>query len=235
VDDLAFLREPERVRIAAASADEPRRRPGRRRSRRVAGAAVAIAVAVAAAAAVGAGAVSARGGASQDAASVRISRGATAPPSPAPVRPIARSPVPPPAGAPFPAPGPGRGLLHHTGGPYVSRAQVVRHVLRDLECSVGSQRRNAPGVVCARVDVAFFARYADAWKLRGAIWAFVDPWAADREMYVVTVWGALPVAGVPYRAGDPAPVELTTVLVDATTGAEMMQGGPPLPAPYADG
>ena len=149
----------------------------------------------------------------------------TAPPTTAEL--VVQSPVPPPRGAPFPV-GAGAGVLAHTGGPYVSRARITATVLAQLECRLGTARRNMPGFTCARVDVAFFDRYADAWKLRGASWALVHAWGADREMYVVTVWGHLT------SAPPSALTEITTVLVDATTGRTMMEGGPPLPAADAD-
>jgi hypothetical protein len=147
---------------------------------------------------------------------------------------ISESPVPPPRGAPFPvAPIGGASVLRHSGGPYVPRSHVAALVLAQLECSLGKARRNMPGFTCARVDVAYFDRYADAWKLRGAIWAFVHTWGPDREMYVVTVWGHLQSdAAVP--GTKPALTEITTVLIDATTGRTMMQGGPPLPAADAN-
>jgi hypothetical protein len=145
--------------------------------------------------------------------------------SPTTARLISQSPVPPAKGAPFPV---GTGVLRHSGGPYRSRARVAAGVLAHLECTLGTARRGMPGFTCARVDIAFFDRYADAWKLRGASWALVHSWAVDREMYVVTVWGHLPSA--PPRAFT----EITTVLIDATTGRTMMEGGPPLPAADAN-
>jgi hypothetical protein len=159
-------------------------------------------------------------------ADVTILPTVSVPTAPAPtVDLISQSPVPPPKGAPFPV---GARGLRHSGGPYLSRARIEASVLAHLECTLGKSRRGMPGFTCARVDVAFFDRYADAWKLRGASWAFVHGWTAGREMYVVTVWGHLPSA--PPRALT----EITTVEIDATTGRTMMEGGPPLPAADAN-
>jgi hypothetical protein len=44
----------------------------------------------------------------------------------------------------------------------------------------------------------------------------------------VTVWGHLT------SDASPAVTEITTVLIDATTGRTMMEGGPPLPSAYAN-
>jgi hypothetical protein len=140
---------------------------------------------------------------------------------------ISRSPVPPARGAPFPIAS-GAGALRRSGGPYLSRSRISAVVLAHLECTLGKARRNMPGFACARVDVAFFDRYADAWSLRGASWVKVSEWAADREMYVVTVWGHL------MSEPKSALTEITTVEIDATTGRTMMEGGPPLPAADAN-
>jgi hypothetical protein len=155
----------------------------------------------------------------------------TAPP--VTVRLISESPVPPAKGAPFPSVASGADVLRHSGGPYISGARVGAKVLAQLECTLGKPRRDMPGFTCARVDVAFFAEYGDAWKLRGASWAFVHRWGADREMYVVTVWGHLE-SEVPRAGAEPALTEITTVEIDATTGRTMMEGGPPLPAADAN-
>ena len=153
---------------------------------------------------------------------------------PTTVRLISENPLPEPLGAPFPVAAIGdAGVLRHSGGPYISRSRVAARVLAQLECTLGKARRNMPGFTCARVDVAYFDRYADAWKLRGAIWAFVHAWGADREMYVVTVWGHLESAAL-VAGAEPALTEITTVLIDATTGRTMMEGGPPLPAADAN-
>jgi hypothetical protein len=139
---------------------------------------------------------------------------------------LVQSPVPLPRGAPFPVAA-GAHVLRRSGGPYVSRSRIVATVLADLQCKLGESRLHMPGFTCARVDVAFFDRYVDAWSVRGASWVNVSDWAADREMYVVTVWGRL--------LSDPTVLtEITTVEIDATTGRTMMEGGPPLPAEYAN-
>jgi hypothetical protein len=147
---------------------------------------------------------------------------------------ISENPVPPAQGAPFPVTPVGdASVLRHSGGPYLSRSRVAAKVLAHLECKLGGARHNMPGFTCARVDVAYFDRYADAWQLRGARWAFVHAWGADREMYAVTVWGHL-VSDVPPVGTKPSLTELTTVEIDATTGRTMMEGGPPLPAADAN-
>ena len=220
-DEYAFLREP-----AERPGPEPEGSPARggRRRRNVAfvGLGVALAVAVVATAAVRLP--------NGDRPTADVTILPTAPPTTA--RLIVQSPVPPPRGAPFPD-GAGASVLRHSGGPYLSRAHVVAMVLAQLECKLGTARRNMPGFACARVDVAFFERYADAWKLRGASWALVHTWGADREMYVVTVWGHLDSASARLGA-RPELTEITTVLIDATTGRTMMEGGPPLPAADAN-
>jgi hypothetical protein len=178
-------------------------------------------VVVVVAAGVGVG-VAHRRGADRPAADVTIHR--DAPPATAQL--ILQNPVPPAEGAPLPRVA--TGALRHSGGPYLSRARVAAMVLAQLECTIGKPRRGMPGFTCARIDVAFFDRYADALTLRGASWVNVPQWAPDREMYAVTVWGHLT------SDTSPAVTEITTVLIDATTGRTMMEGGPPLPAADAN-
>jgi len=213
-DEHAFLRDSPLAPLDPAG-------PGREISthrRRVALAALAF---VLVAAGVGVG-IAHRHGADRPAADVTIHREAP----PTTVQLILQNPVPPPKGAPPPRVT--TDALRHSGGPYLSRSRVAAMVLAQLECTIGKPRRGMPGFTCARIDVAFFDHYADALKLRGASWVNVSQWAPDREMYVVTVWGHL--------ASDtsPAVTEITTVLIDATTGRTLMEGGPPLPAADAN-
>jgi hypothetical protein len=219
LDEYAFLRDAPVAR--PGSERDGARELGGRRRRNVVVLVLGLAVA---AAGVGAAAMHLPHG-DEPAADVTILP--TAPPTapPTTTEPISQNPVPPPRGAPFPV---GAGGLRHSGGPYVARSRIAASVLARLECSLGRSRRGMPGFTCARVDVAFFARYADAWKLRGASWVFVHAWGADREMYVVTVWGHLP------SAPPAALTEITTMEIDATTGRTMMEGGPPLPAADAN-
>ena len=178
-DEHAFLREP--AERPGPAPEGGHARGGRRRRNVVlVGLGVAFAVAVVATAAVRLP--------NGDRPTADVTILPTAPPTTAQL--IVQSPVPPPRGAPFPV-GPATVVLRHSGGPYISRSRVAAMVLAQLECKLGTARRNMPGFTCARVDVAFFARYADAWKLRGASWALVHTWGADREMYAVTVWGHL--------------------------------------------
>lgn len=216
-DEHAFLRDSPPVRPDPA-ADRGRVR-GRRRRRMVVSVGLGVVVAVAVVGAAGARLPSG----DDPVAGVKIRT--VAPPTT--VRLISESPVPPARGARFPDTADAT-VLRHSGGPYISRSRIAAMVLANLECTLGKPRRGMPGFTCARIDIAFFERYADAWTLRGASWAFVHAWGADREMYVVTVWGHLPSA--PRRAFT----EITTVLIDATTGRTMMEGGPPLPAADAN-
>jgi hypothetical protein len=107
-----------------------------------------------------------------------------------------------------------------TGGPYLTPAQARDVVLNGMDCTFAAP--SSRGNTCSEVDVTFFSRYQDAWSARdGDNGGVVGGWAADHEVYVVTVKGSftIPFTGrTGGRSGRGFPrVRERTYEVDATT------------------
>jgi hypothetical protein len=126
-----------------------------------------------------------------------------------------------------------RAIAHHSGGPYLSQQAAAQIALRANDCTLTGGAIARPSH-CTEVDVRFFNHYGDFWALEGGQTQFVGSWGADREMYVVTVFGDLsfPTTDAAVLGDVHAPDR--TYQLDATTGQIQMTGGPPLPTSYSD-
>ncbi len=162
------------------------------------------------------------------------------PASPAPVStvvaPATSSPIPPPRPVPAtladrsPTPNQfpldteaynekvGATLRHRSGGPYLTETDVRQRALKLARCSsdVGDSAR------CDGAVVKFFETYASAYQGYGtAGWQYRGGFGHDREVYLVTVYGALPFCPrVPIIGPDGCPMyrDHDDVVIDATTG-----------------
>ena len=120
-------------------------------------------------------------------------------------------------------------VLHHSGGPYLTAQQVAGILLNNFQCKLGHPRPHNPASVCVQVDVRFFGRYADFWAVEGGQTQFIGSWGPDREMYLATIFGKLPVITTVEAQNGPIYAPSRTFQIDATTGEVLMTGGPPLP------
>lgn len=125
------------------------------------------------------------------------------------------------------------GVLHRSGGPYLTPGEVRQIVLDGVRCAIGGAQEPAPASAqsrCDRVDVRFYPRYEDAWKERGHAGGFVSGWGRDREIYVATLWGHVwfQPKGARQLNHDGVLTNFRTFQIDATTGQVMLSGGPPV-------
>jgi hypothetical protein len=119
-----------------------------------------------------------------------------------------------------------------TGGPYLSPEKASDVALGAIGCKLGVP--TAHGDLCAETDTTFFARYADAWVARGGDQGnVVGGWAADHEVYVVTVRGKFQMLftgrGTDEQPGGYMTVTERTYEIDATDGTIGLSGGDALP------
>ncbi|MDP9336108.1 MAG: hypothetical protein M3Q30_22750 [Actinomycetota bacterium] len=123
-------------------------------------------------------------------------------------------------------------VLHHSGGPYLTARRVADILLNNFQCKLGHPRPHDPASVCVQVDVRFFSRYADFWAVEGGQTQFIGSWGPDREMYLATIFGKLPVITTVEAQNGPIYAPSRTFQIDATTGEVLMTGGPPLPEDF---
>lgn len=157
-----------------------------------------------------------------------ISRTPTSAPTPEPMPPP--RPVPPVLADPSPTQnefpisietyneGVGARLRHRSGGPYLSEADVRQRALNLAGCA----SKAGDPVRCDGAVVRFFESYAAAYKEYGPpAWQYMGGFGHDREVYLVTVYGALPLCPKTIsRYGSDCPLYLdhTNLVIDATTG-----------------
>lgn len=110
-------------------------------------------------------------------------------------------------------------ILHRSGGPYLSEAQIRERVLVLARCGP------EPSPTTARCDgmaIRFFDSYGRAFEAYGPpAWSYyVGFFGHDREVYLVTVYGALPYCnrGISRFAGCPIYRDHQNFVIDATTG-----------------
>lgn len=148
--------------------------------------------------------------------------------------PIMSRPIPPPRPVPAvladPSPAPqefpmsietfnegvGAHLRHRSGGPYLTEAEVRQRALALTRCEEATAR-------CDGAVVRFFPSYASAYQAFGASpWQYMGGFGHDREVYLVTVYGALPFCprGPPMIGGGGCPIyrDHLNMVIDATTG-----------------
>jgi hypothetical protein len=111
--------------------------------------------------------------------------------------------------------GVGARLRHRSGGPYLSEADVRDRVLKLQRCG------ETPDSRCDGAAVRLFGSYAAAYRDYGPpVWQYMGNFGHDREVYLVTVYGALPfyphgpsilASGRHYR-------DHQNYVIDATTG-----------------
>lgn len=116
------------------------------------------------------------------------------------------------------------GMRHHSGGPYIGD-QVVRQKASEL-LNCGSKE---PIRSCDSIVVQFFPRYEDATNAHLKNGIFASGLASDREVYLVSVKGALDMAGafrgaITSKDRGPMVVDHWNYQVDATTG-DFISGG----------
>lgn len=147
--------------------------------------------------------------------------------------PITPQPIPPPRPLPAvladPSPSPsefpmsieiynegvGARLSHRSGGPYLTEGDVRQRALDLTRCEQANAR-------CDGAVVRFFASYASAYQAYGASsWPYIGGFGHDREVYLVTVYGALPFCPRAAIIGpSPCPIyrDHSNLVIDATTG-----------------
>jgi len=111
--------------------------------------------------------------------------------------------------------GVGARLRHRSGGPYLSEADVRARALKLQRCG------ESPDSRCDGAAVKLFDSYAAAYRDYGPpTWQYMGGFGHDREVYLVTVYGALPFhprgpniggSGLLYR-------DHQNYVIDATTG-----------------
>jgi hypothetical protein len=146
------------------------------------------------------------------------------PPPPRPVPADLADPAPGPNGFPLDrevsdeAAFPGN-IRHRSGGPYLSEAQVRQRV-RDLaHCAAAA----SPGTSrCDGVVVRYFDSYQQAFRdYAPPDWSYYDGTIAhDREVYLATVYGAIPYCNRAILRSAACPIyrDHQNYVVDATTG-----------------
>jgi hypothetical protein len=120
-------------------------------------------------------------------------------------------------------------VLHHSDGPYLTAGKASEIALVALQCSLGRSTAADPTERCVEADVSFFQSYADFWAVEGGQTQFVGAWGRDREMFVVTIFGDLPLVTTDLAQTAPVYTPWRTFQIDATTGRILMTGGLPLP------
>lgn len=110
-------------------------------------------------------------------------------------------------------------ILHRSGGPYRSEAQIRERVTQLVRCGPEPTPETAR---CDGIVVRFFDTYARAFEDYGPPgWSYyVGFFGHDREVYLVTVYGALPSCnrGISRFSHCPTYRDHQNLVIDATTG-----------------
>lgn len=110
-------------------------------------------------------------------------------------------------------------IRHRSGGPYLSEVQV-RERVRDLaHCAPEPSPETGR---CDGMVVRYFDSYEQAFKAYGPpFWSYYDGTIAhDREVYLATVYGALPYCNRALGRTSSCPIyrDHRNIVIDATTG-----------------
>ncbi len=103
-------------------------------------------------------------------------------------------------------------VVGRTNGPYLARSFVLEQTRQRLGCGRASR--------CDSINIRFYPYYKVAYYNEN--WDFVEGWAADREVFLMTATGSLLVSTT--AAGRLTPIAHWQAEIDATTGSIGQEG-----------